>query len=97
MFGLTNMSRDTSAQTFALHPAFGLLKDIVVSGEEGVVKPDPRIYAIACRRSGLAPGELLFVDDSARNIEAAGALGFHTHLFDDPAALEPALRACGLL
>jgi FMN phosphatase YigB (HAD superfamily) len=97
MFGLTNMSRDTSARTFALHPAFGLLQDIVVSGEEGLVKPDPRIYAIACRRSGLAPGELLFVDDSQANIEAADALGFHTHLFADPADLGPALCARGLL
>ena len=43
------------------------------------------------------PSELLFVDDSRTNIDAAAALGFDVHLFDDPATLQPALAARGLL
>jgi FMN phosphatase YigB (HAD superfamily) len=39
----------------------------------------------------------LFVDDSAKNIAGAAALGFHTHHFTDPAALRPALEAARLL
>jgi 2-haloacid dehalogenase/putative hydrolase of the HAD superfamily len=46
---------------------------------------------------GLAPHDLLFVDDAAINIEAADALGFHVHRFADPDALAPALERCGLL
>ena len=61
------------------------------------MKPDPAIFRLVCERFGLAPGEMLFVDDSAANIEAAQALGFDVHHFTDPAALRPALEARGLL
>ena len=61
------------------------------------MKPDPAIYALCCERFGLAPGDLLFIDDSLRNIAAAEALGFDTHHFTDPAALRPTLEARGLL
>jgi 2-haloacid dehalogenase/putative hydrolase of the HAD superfamily len=97
MFGLTNMSAETSEGTFAMSPAFAQLTDIVVSGAVGLVKPDPRIFALTAERAGLAPAELLFVDDSRRNTDAATAAGYQIHLFDDPAALRPALVAHGLL
>ena len=47
--------------------------------------------------NGLAPEDVLFVDDGLRNIEAAKALGFDVHHFTDPATLRPALEARGLL
>jgi FMN phosphatase YigB (HAD superfamily) len=97
MFGLSNAPAEVMAGVRAMHPAFGLLRDIVVSGEEWLAKPDPAIFALACRRAGLAPGELVFVDDVAANIEAARGLGFHVHHFTDPAALAPALERFGLL
>jgi HAD superfamily hydrolase (TIGR01509 family) len=97
MIGLTNMSLETAAGTFAMSPAFARLRHVVVSGEVGLMKPDPRIFQLAAERAGLAPAELLFVDDSRRNTDAAAALGFDVHLFDDPAALHPALAARELL
>ena len=97
MFGLTNMSHETDLATFAMSPAFGHLRDIVVSARVGLMKPDPRIFALSAERAGMAPGELLFIDDSVRNIEAAAAAGFDVHHFVDPAALWPALQARGLL
>ena len=97
MVGLTNMSTETTAGTFAMSPAFAWLGDIVVSAEVGLMKPDPRIFQLAADRAGLAPAELLFIDDSKRNIDAAAALGFDIHPFDDPATLHPALAARGLL
>jgi 2-haloacid dehalogenase/putative hydrolase of the HAD superfamily len=97
MFGLTNMPAEVDAMIFAMSPAFARLKHIVVSARVGTVKPQPRIFEIVCERAGMAPGELLFVDDSQVNIAAAQALGFDVHRFDDPAALAPALRARGLL
>jgi len=96
-YGLSNISHETIDSTVAMSPAFGRLADFVASGRELVMKPDPAIYRIVCERFGLAPGDILFVDDSARNIEAAAALGFDTHHFIDPAALRPALEARGLL
>lgn len=97
MLGLTNMSTETSEGTFAMSPAFGRLKHIVVSGAVGLMKPDPRIFELTARHAGLEPGELLFVDDSRTNIDAAAACGFDVHHFTDPAALRPALATRGLL
>lgn len=97
MFGLTNMSHETDLATFAMSPAFRHLRDIVVSARVGLMKPDPRIFELSAQRAGLAPGELLFVDDSARNVDAASAAGFDIHHFVDPAALWPALVARELL
>lgn len=96
-FGLTNMAAHSWPDIRAMSPAFERLSLVMVSGEERLIKPDPRIFERLCERTGMAPAELVFVDDSARNIEAAQALGFHTHHFTDPAALRPALEALGLL
>ena len=96
-YALTNMSHETEASTFAMSPAFQRLDGRIVSGREGVMKPDPAIFHLTCERFGFAPGEALFIDDSATNIAAAEALGFQTHHFTDPAALAPALEAAGLL
>lgn len=96
-YGLSNVSHETLEGTMALSPAFGRLRGVVASGLEGVMKPDPAIFRIVCERFGLEPGEILFVDDSARNVAAAEALGFDVHHFTDPAGLRPALEARGLL
>ena len=96
-YGLSNISHETLAATLAMSPAFGRLAGVVASGREGIIKPDPAIFRLACDRFGLRPHEALFVDDSARNIAAAEALGFDVHHFTDPAALRPALEARGLL
>lgn len=96
-FGLTNMSRETFAGTIAMSPAFRHIEAFLVSGDEGLIKPDPAIFELTRDRFGLDPADTLFVDDSVRNIEAARALGFDVHHFTDPAALRPALEARGLL
>ena len=96
-FGLTNMSSESWPGVQAMSPAFRHFQDTVVSAEERVIKPEPRIYQIVLERTGLEPADLLFVDDSAANIAAADALGFHTHHFTDPAALRPAIERHGLL
>lgn len=96
-FGLSNISTETAASTMALSPAFRRLKDVILSGAEQVMKPDPAIFRLAVERFGHAPADMLFVDDSATNIAAARAVGFDTHHFSDPAALRPALEARGLL
>ncbi len=58
---------------------FGLqdvVDDIVISAEVGIAKPDARIFALAAARLGVAPGEVLFVDDFLHNVEGARAAGF---------------------
>jgi epoxide hydrolase-like predicted phosphatase len=61
------------------HYPRGLLAEIfdavVISGEIGIRKPDPRIYELAARSIGREPHECVFVDDLAVNLEPARALG----------------------
>ena len=95
--GLTNMSPEVWPQVQAMSDVFALLDTVVVSGDEGLIKPDPAIFRLACARTGLEPADMVFVDDNADNIAAAHALGFPTVRFADPAALRPALERFGLL
>src|SRR5215467_8640970 len=50
---------------------------IIYSHEEGIAKPDPRIYELTCRRLGVQPTEMLFLDDVQQMVEAALALGIN--------------------
>jgi len=47
----------------------------VVSGEEGIIKPEPEIFLIAAERLKVKPEECLFIDDIERNVEGAKAVG----------------------
>jgi HAD superfamily hydrolase (TIGR01509 family) len=51
---------------------------IIISGEEGVVKPEARIYQLAAERLGVPIGDCLFVDDFAENIAGACRAGMQT-------------------
>lgn len=74
--------------------------DVLVDGSDtGVLKPDPRAYATAAQRLGLAPGEIVFVDDMPWSVEGARRAGMVTVLLDyrDPdAAFDAARAAVGL-
>ncbi|NLI22477.1 MAG: HAD family phosphatase [Clostridiales bacterium] len=62
---------------------------VVFSAEEGVIKPDPRIYARLTERYGLLPEECLFIDDNPANTEGARKLGWQTYTYGGDL---PALR-----
>jgi|1186.fasta_scaffold01512_6 epoxide hydrolase-like predicted phosphatase len=51
--------------------------DIVYSHEVGLLKPDPRIFALAAERLGVLPEEVVFLDDVEANVDAARASGWH--------------------
>jgi len=97
LFALTNMSKEAWPAVQQMDPVFNLFQDSIVSGVEGVKKPDAAIFNIVCRRAKLEPSDFLFIDDHFPNIQAAQALGFHVHYFVDPDELRPALEASGLL
>lgn len=68
--------------------------DVVVdSTKVGAQKPEKKIYEIARERSGVVEEELLFIDNSQENVEAAKGLGWQTFLYD-PVDHE---RSCGEL
>ena len=97
LYCLTNFGHEFWAGFRPIEPLFDLFDDIVVSGTEKVVKPDPRIYQIVEQRSGRTGDALFFTDDNPDNIEAAKARGWDAHLFTDAAALTTQLEQAGLL
>ncbi|HVS68050.1 MAG TPA: HAD family phosphatase [Mycobacteriales bacterium] len=48
---------------------------VVISGEVGMRKPEPRIFHLTAERLGLAPEVCVFVDDLAPNIRGAAEVG----------------------
>jgi 2-haloacid dehalogenase len=98
LFAITNFSADfwtpfaEREQSF-----FSRFRDIVVSGREKLLKPDPAIYYLALDRFGIPAREALFVDDREINVEGARAVGMHAHLFTGAEDLRLRLEAEGLL
>lgn len=98
LYAITNFSSEkfTEAQD-----RFPFLKssftDIVVSAEERLLKPDPRIYHVLFERNGLAPETCFFIDDSAANVDAARGVGMAAHHFRTADALAEELMQLGLL
>ena len=76
---------------------FARFRDIVVSGEEKLLKPDPAIYWLALDRFRLRPADALFIDDRQINVAGAEAIGMRAHLFTDAEGLRERLRSEGLL
>jgi 2-haloacid dehalogenase len=98
IFGITNFSEEFWLPFRKREAAlFDRFRDIVVSGTEKLVKPDPAIYALALKRFGLAPGEGLFIDDSLANVEGARTNGFVAHHFANSRALRVSLMRYHLL
>lgn len=68
-------------------PMGSLFETVVVSAEEHVLKPDPSIYRDTCARLGIAPAQMVFVDNRAENAAGAEAIGAVGHHYTSPAGL----------
>ena len=94
---ITNFGAEFWAMFRPTAPVFDRFRDIVVSGEEKLAKPDPAIFRLAERRFGHRAEGMLFIDDNAANIAAAAALGWPVHHFSSAAALRQDLAGRGLI
>jgi 2-haloacid dehalogenase len=97
LFALSNWSQEKFPVARARFPFLEWFGGIVLSGEVGIKKPDPRIFELASERFGLSPPHTAYIDDVAANAAAAARLGFHAHHFVTPADLRRFLAGCGLL
>src|SRR6056297_578853 len=68
----------TSARASSVAGVMELFDLVVESSIEGVRKPNPRIYQIACERLGISPERAVFLDDLGINLKPARALGMQT-------------------
>jgi 2-haloacid dehalogenase len=97
LHALTNWSAETfpfARERFAFIEWF---ESILVSAEVGLIKPDPAIFQLLLERIGRTPVECIYIDDSAKNVAAAAALGFDAIVFESATQLRTALGRRGLL
>ena len=91
LYGLTNWSMETFPEA---REHFGILQMIdryVVSGAEGLVKPDPRLFQVLLDRYGLRAEECIFIDDNPDNVAAARNMGMRGIVFTNAESLRKEL------
>jgi 2-haloacid dehalogenase len=92
-YALTNMEAETYPKRLARYDFLRCFTGTVVSGFEGIAKPDREIYELLLRRFGLDPATTLFVDDHPVNVSAAADAGMEAMVYSGPG---PVLRRLGL-
>jgi 2-haloacid dehalogenase len=91
IFGLTNWAADTFPVVSAAYPFLNFFNETVVSGEEGIKKPNPEIFIRAEKRYGVPGSNLFFFDDKQANIEAAWDAGWNALRFEGVHVIKAAL------
>jgi 2-haloacid dehalogenase len=96
LYGITNFAADTCREARARFAFFKHFRGIVVSGELGVLKPDPAIYRKLASDHALDLASCLFIDDVQKNVDGAQAAGMAAVRFETPAKLRDDLAALGV-
>lgn len=97
IYGLSNFGVDAWEQFRPTAPIFDQFSDILISGYERLIKPDPAIYHLALQRFGRRAEQCIFIDDRPDNVAAGEAIGIKGHHFTDAPTLERELTALDLL
>ncbi|HKX88192.1 MAG TPA: HAD family phosphatase [Sphingopyxis sp.] len=97
LFAITNFGHEFWEAFRPTQPVFDRFRDIIVSGTEKLMKPDPAIYALAIERFGIDPAGTIFIDDNAANVAGAESAGIAGHRFADAVTLERELVERGYL
>jgi putative hydrolase of the HAD superfamily len=101
MFDVLTKAREAGIRTGMLSNSWGrtdygalvdIFDGVVISGAEKMRKPDARIYRLAAERVGAEPEACVFVDDIARNVEGAKAVGMYAIHHTDPDMTIPQLE-----
>jgi 2-haloacid dehalogenase len=96
-YALSNMETETFPLRRDRFGFMGWFDGFVISGLEGVAKPDRRIFGILLDRFGLDPARTVFIDDRPDNVAAAAAVGLHGLHFTTAGRLRLDLQALGAL
>jgi epoxide hydrolase-like predicted phosphatase len=103
MLGVLSAARREGVKTGLISNSWGkgrydrskfpeLFDGVVISGEEGMRKPEPRMYELGAERIGLPPEECVFVDDLPFNLKPARELGMATVLHRNAGETIPELE-----
>jgi len=97
VYAITNFSAEKWPIFCERHDFTKKFLDVIVSGEEKIVKPDPRIYTLAIDQFSLSPEASIFIDDSLDNVQAARSTGMLGHHFKNAPDLANDLKNKGFL
>jgi 2-haloacid dehalogenase len=93
---LSNMEPATFTARLGRFAFMNWFDGYVISGLEGLAKPDPQVFQLLLRRYRLAPAATVLIDDSPTNVEAARAQGMAAVRYTSAGELRSQLRALGL-
>jgi 2-haloacid dehalogenase len=97
LYAITNWNSDTFRATRNRFQFLNLFRDIVVSGDEKLIKPEPAIFHLLAKRNAIDLAHSMFIDDSMKNVVGAEAVGMKGHHFTTPESLRGALQSHGVL
>ena len=97
LHALTNWSVEKFPIARERYDFLDWFESILVSGEVGLIKPDPRIFRLLLESIGRSAADCIYIDDNAKNVAAAGALGFDAIHFQGPGPLRLDLVRRGAL
>ncbi|WP_375400031.1 HAD family hydrolase [uncultured Amnibacterium sp.] len=80
---------------FRFSPLSRYFEQVFVSGEMGLLKPDPAIYVSVADELGMPPERIAFIDNREANIRGAESVGMSGHVFTHAAALRSYLDTLG--
>ena len=92
LHALTNWSAETFPFARGRFAFLDWFQSILVSADVGLIKPDRAIFQLLLERIDRAAAECIYIDDNARNVAAAAALGFDAIAFE---GVGPAARGVG--
>jgi len=97
LYFLSNYSAETYPLALGRFDFLSWFAGGIVSGEHGIIKPDPAIYRLLLDRFAIDPARAVFIDDVAANAEAASAFGIRGIHFGSPPQLRAQLAELGML
>ncbi|MBQ8843767.1 MAG: HAD-IA family hydrolase [Elusimicrobiaceae bacterium] len=97
VYALTNWSKETFPKAKEMFEVFTQFDGVLVSGEEGLNKPDPRIYQRFLDKFSLRAEKCVFIDDNAANVAAAHTVGMDGIRFENAELLREELQKRGIL
>lgn len=93
---IVSNANSIEADTQEARSMYGHFDVVILSFQLGIRKPDEKIYQVAIEKLGVASNEVVFVDDSEENIEAAKKFGMVGLLFETESQLEEDLKKVGV-
>lgn len=97
LYALSNFSGELFRQNRHRFAFLGLFDGMVISGDEGVIKPEETIYRVLIERYDLEPSTTVFIDDREDNVAGAAAAGLVGLHFTSAVALRRDLQALAVL